>query len=51
MNPNALSDWQTWAAITAVVVTMVLFIRGARKKKKSGGCDSCGPVGCGSDPE
>ena len=36
------SDWQTWAAAGVVVVTSIAFVMRALKKKKHGGCNTCG---------
>ncbi|MDF1825543.1 MAG: hypothetical protein P1U68_12930 [Verrucomicrobiales bacterium] len=36
------SDWQTWAALSLVAITLLTFvIRGHRKKNS--GCNHCGP--------
>jgi hypothetical protein len=39
-------DWQTWAAAGVVVVTAMVFARRLwRRKKKHGGCSTCGSAG------
>jgi hypothetical protein len=41
-------DWQTWAALGVVVITAVLFVvRAIRKRRKAAsGCASAGDCGC-----
>jgi hypothetical protein len=36
------ADWQTWTAAGVVVVTAIIFLSRALKKKKHGGCNTCG---------
>jgi hypothetical protein len=36
------TDVQAWAAAGVVVVTIVAFVRRALKRKKHGGCNTCG---------
>jgi hypothetical protein len=36
------TDWQTWAAAGVVVATVIAFIIRERKKRKHGGCNTCG---------
>lgn len=38
MNP----DWQTWAALGVVALTAAAFLARALRKKKVGGCSTCG---------
>ncbi len=42
-----MQDWQTWAAIAVVAVTAAIFLTKCCRQK-GGGCDSCGPKGCGT---
>ena len=39
------TDWQTWAAAGVVIVTALVFVNRAVKKKKHGGCNTCGSGG------
>ena len=39
---NSTIDWQTWAALGVVIATALVFAIRSSKKKKSGGCGSCG---------
>jgi hypothetical protein len=40
---NASNDWQSWAALLVVLGTAMVFVkRTFWKKKKVGGCASCG---------
>ncbi|RBP39150.1 attachment p12 family protein [Roseimicrobium gellanilyticum] len=40
---NASNDWQSWAALLVVIGTVIVFVkRTFWKKKRAGGCASCG---------
>lgn len=45
-----MNDWQEWAAAGVVIATIAGFVLRARRRAragKGGGCDDCGPRGCG----
>lgn len=48
MDTALTTDWQTWAAIGVVVLTVLLLIGRTvlRARKKSGGCGKCGSGDC-----
>jgi hypothetical protein len=35
-------DWQTWAAAGVVLITALAFALRSLKRKKHGGCNTCG---------
>ncbi len=43
---HADNDWQSWAALAVVVVTMGIFLARSLRRKKPGSCGS--GCGCGS---
>jgi hypothetical protein len=48
MDSAPSTDWQTWAAIGVVVLTVLVMVWRIvkRSRKKSGGCGKCGPGDC-----
>jgi hypothetical protein len=38
-------DWQAWAAAGVVLVTAIIFALRMTRKKKAGGCNTCGSGG------
>ncbi len=44
-----MTDWQTWAAPTVVILTVAVMIWRAKRKRKSPTCDE--DCGCGKDEE
>lgn len=47
-SPAPETDWQTWAAIGIVALTILLLVARTvlRARKKSGGCGKCGSGDC-----
>lgn len=48
MDSPASTDWQTWAAIGVVALTVLILVARTvlRARKKSGGCGKCGSGDC-----
>ncbi|HEY1080723.1 MAG TPA: FeoB-associated Cys-rich membrane protein [Prosthecobacter sp.] len=43
-----MNDWQSWAALGIVVITLAIFVRKALTPRKKGGCG--GGCGCSHKP-
>ena len=48
MDTSPATDWQTWAAIGVVVMTVLLMVSRTAKgsRKNAGGCGKCGSGDC-----
>lgn len=44
-----MNDWQSWAALTVVAITFLLFARRALRRRRNGGCG--GGCGCTHKPK